>query len=637
MKCKFLVVPVCLVVALLMASSAFGQAITPTVVAVGSSAIFNAMAVAAVTKDPITGAAAPCGSNVWTQAGGATTVAGIDGRSASIPAEPGKIWVAWDNSTTPTVVCAYLTVDSIVGDRLFYSQHQSVVNGGEENGTLLLNPGAAGGSCQVPFLQDNGANCSASPIVAGNALPAVIQQSLNGFPFNVAFTDIRAEDAAYANSRAICTPANPPGYSCLGYGPSPIGTPFESSYSLTAGAVTQAQIILFGLSTFLDPITAYVVPNSTTTNVAQNPVTFYVNVSDTGKAGGFGNLYAAGGNTQSHTLALVFSGLLGLTTDVSGTQGVVGQPLRVLLREAASGTYNTFEWQIVRAKGTDYAQETGLTFTRGDGITDCGASNSANQGPAEPGYPGTWNTTGNGTFDLPDAVNKGCVDPLYVGGPNGSNRTRGIGTGEVVKAANTNDPNVPDAIGYAFWGFGNFAGKANLKYLTVDDVDPLGPTGGYTGVYPTCTGFANLVPSTLSCPSLSFANVKNGGYRNWNIIRAITYCSPTTTPACAGSALPVDFLSPNAVAGLIQAAQDQAENTVNDFIPFVYCANAACSSKTNNVPVFRSHYFVSGSNEANGTHGETEAGGDMLGAIFNVQSDVDYFNNTGTEIFEFLQ
>lgn len=635
MKGKLFRAPLGLLAALLLASVCYGQAITPTVVAVGSSGIFNTMAVAAVTPDPITGAAAPCGTHVWTQAGGTTTVAGIDGRSTSIPAEPGKIWVAWDNSTSPTVVCAFLTVDSIVGDRLFLGQHQSAVNGGETNGTLLLNPGSAGGSCQVPLLQDDGANCSSNPIVAGNALPTAIQQSLNGAAFNVAFSDIRAEDAVFANGRAQCTPANS-ALTCLGYGPTPIGTPFESSYTTTSGAATTAQVIAYQISGFTDPISEYVVPHTVTTNVGAEPVTFFVNISDTKDPGGFGNLYASGGNTQSHTLALVFSGLLGLTTDVSGSTSVTGQPMRVLLREATSGTYNTFEWQIPRAKGTDFGQESGLAFNLG-AKGDC--SNLTTQSASASGYSssgvGAWNLTGANSYDLPASVNEGCVDPLYVAGPNGSSRTRGIGTGEVVKAGNTNDPNVPNAIGYGFWSFSNFSGKTNLKYLTVDGVDPLGPTGGYTGVYPTCSGFANT--GTLSCAALSFANIKNGGYRNWNIMRAITYCSPSTTPSCSGSSLPVDFLSPNAVATLIKAAQDQAEVNVADIVPYQFCGNNTCSTETLNLPVFRSHYFVSGSNEANGTHGETEAGGDMLGAIFNVQSDVDYFNNTGTEIFEFLQ
>jgi hypothetical protein len=599
--------------ALLVASTCFGQ-ITPNIVAVGSSGVFNAMAVAAATADPITGAAAPCGTHVWTQGGGATTVAGIDGRSNAIPAEPGKIWVVWsqDGAGNPTVVCAFLTVDSIVGDRLFFGQHQNTTNGGQSPGTLLLNPGASGGNCTVPLLQDDGANCTVSPIVPGNALPTKVQQSLNGFAFNAVFTDIRPEDAQFANGRAQCSPANA-AVTCMGYGPLPIGTAIESSYTLTGVVQTSAQVVQFNvLPGFQDPISLYNIPNNKTIAVGATPIMIFVNTTDT-SAGGFGTLYGAGGNTQSHTLALVFSGLLGLTTDVSGSLGIAGQPLKILLREPTSGTYNTFEWQIPRAKGTDFAQETGLAFMSGVAGNDCHATWIASPNPA--------------TYALPPAGNLGCVNPLYRTGPNGSSRTRGIGTGEVVKAVNANPGGVkPDAIGYAFWSFSNFAGQANLKYLTVDGVDPLGPPGGYTGNFPACTGFANL--GSLSCPHNTFANMLNGAYRNWNVIHAAVY---TTLPN-------VNFISPALVSTLIQATQDQAaKDTVDDFVPYVFCANAACSSTTSGLPVFRSHYFVSGANQANGTNGETEAGGDMLGAIFNVQSDKDFFANTGTEIFEFLQ
>lgn len=630
MKCKLFAAAMWLVPVLVIAPTCFGQTpITPSIVAVGSSGVFNSMAVAAATKDPITGAGAPCGSStnpawdgvahVWTQGKGATTVAGIDGRSNSIPAEPGNIWVVWAQTTTgqPLVVCAYLTVDSVVGDRLFFSQHENTVNGGQSNGTLLLNPGSAGGNCQVPFLQDDGATCSPS-VTAGTALPLVVLQSLAGYAFNVVFTDIRPEDAEFANVRAQCQPANA-AVSCMGYGPFPVGAAVESSYSLTSGVQTSAQVVEFAeLTGSQDPISFYLIPAYETTAVGADPMMVFVNKTDT-NAGGFGTLYASGGNTQSHTLALVFSGLLGLTTDVSGTPGVTGEPLKVILREPTSGTYNAFEWQIPRAKGTDYSQELGLAFTSG-AAGDCRTTWIASPSPT--------------TYALPPAGNLGCVDPLYVAGPNGSSRTRGIGTGEDIKAVNANPgtPAVnPDSIGYAFWGFGNFAGMANIKYLTVDGVDPLGPSGGYTGTFPTCTGYANL--GSLSCPVLSFAGIKEGAYRSWNVIHAAFY---TTLPNN------VNYLSPAAVPGLIQATQDQAaSNTVDDFVPYVYCLSGSggnCTGgTTSGLPVFRSHYFVSGANEANGTHGEAEAGGDMLGAIFNVQSDVDYFNATGTEIFEFLQ
>jgi hypothetical protein len=628
-KCKLFALPVCLAMALLVASVSYGQTpITPSIVAVGSSGVFNAMAVAAATADPITGAGAPCGSasgsdglvHVWTQGGGKTTVAGIDGRSAGIPAEPGSIWVVWAQTSSgqPLVVCAYLTVDSIVGDRLFFSQHTSTVNGAQSNGTLLLNPGSAGGACKVPLLQDDGATCNTNPITAGNALPAVIQQSLNGFAFNAVFTDIRPEDAQFANGRAQCSPANS-AVTCMGYGPTPVGTAIQSSYSLTGGVQTSAQVVQFNvLPGFQDPISLYIIPNNKTIGIGADPVMIFVNNSDT-SAGGFGTLYGSGGNTQSHTLALVFSGLLGLTTDVTGSLGISGQPLKVIIREPTSGTYNTFEWQVPRAKGTDFAQETNLAFSPGVAGNDC--TSSFTPSPA------------SATYALPPASNLGCVDPLYRSGPNGSSRTRAIGGSEMVKAVNANpgSPAVnPDSIGYNFWSFSNFTNTGevaypNLRYLTVDGVDPLGVPGGYNGKLPICTGFANL--GTLSCPAITLANVKNGAYRIWNVIHADTY---TTLPNS-------NFLSPAAVPALIQATQDQSVSTVSDFVPLIFCSNASCSSTSTGLPVFRSHYFVSGANQANGTNGEAEAGGDMLGAIFNRQSDIDFLTNTGTEIFEFLQ
>ena len=122
---KLFATPLALAGALLCASTSFGQ-ITPQLVAVGSSGAFGAAGVAAVTADPITGSAAPCGTNFWT--GNTNVASGLDGRSNGIPTEPGKIWVAWNGNGTAgstTIICAYLSVDSIVGQRLFFGQHQS--------------------------------------------------------------------------------------------------------------------------------------------------------------------------------------------------------------------------------------------------------------------------------------------------------------------------------------------------------------------------------------------------------------------------------------------------------------------------------------------------------------------------------
>ena len=41
----------------------------------------------------------------------------VDSRNVNIPVEGGNLWVVWDNNTSPVSIWAYLTVDSIVGNR----------------------------------------------------------------------------------------------------------------------------------------------------------------------------------------------------------------------------------------------------------------------------------------------------------------------------------------------------------------------------------------------------------------------------------------------------------------------------------------------------------------------------------------
>lgn len=155
-KCKLLVVAVLLAIALLTASASWAQTV---LVAGGSSGVFATTGLAAITPDPVTGAAALCGTNFWSGGGGsASSLAfAIDSRNAGIPHEPGTIWVAWDNDTAPTKVCTYLSVDSVVGTRLFLSQN------GAGNATLNLNTIAqfTVGQNKVSFAADN-TSCAAS-------------------------------------------------------------------------------------------------------------------------------------------------------------------------------------------------------------------------------------------------------------------------------------------------------------------------------------------------------------------------------------------------------------------------------------------------------------------------------------------
>ena len=134
----------------------------------------------------------------------------------------------------------------------------------------------------------------------------------------------------------------------------------------------------------------------------------------------------------------------------------------------------------------------------------------------------------------------------------------------------------------------------NTKYLTVDGVDPL--FANYEGGFiPTCTA---------PCPGIvQFTHVLDGSYPIWNILRIVT-ASPT----------------PGTITSLVNAAQTQVLN-VPDFVPI------------GSMQVFRSHYSQSGFGAHNGHKtGTKESGGDVQGAVFTVQSDLDSITDTGLEL-----
>ena len=86
-----------------------------TVNLTGSSAMFNLSALAGYS-------ATACGTNIWTQKSSSSNpIGGVDQRPGGAPIQTGNIWIIWNNST-PTNVCAYLTVDSAVGDEMFFGK-----------------------------------------------------------------------------------------------------------------------------------------------------------------------------------------------------------------------------------------------------------------------------------------------------------------------------------------------------------------------------------------------------------------------------------------------------------------------------------------------------------------------------------
>jgi hypothetical protein len=183
-------------------------------------------------------------------------------------------------------------------------------------------------------------------------------------------------------------------------------------------------------------------------------------------------------------------------------------------------------------------------------------------------------------------------NPLNLVGPDGSKRQRVIGTGEMISELEV----IPDSIGYLFWSFGNTANLETVaKYLTIDGVDPINQT--YTGgIFPTC-------PTPPCAGVVTFPHILDGTYPDWNVLRIAT-------------AFPV----PSGISSLITAAQTQVLN-LPDFVPF------------SQLQVFRSHYLQSGVQARNGHIARsTESGGDVGGAVYTVQADLDNITDTGKEL-----
>jgi hypothetical protein len=597
MNKKLFAAPLIAALALCIAPRISAQAIAPQAVAVGSSGSFTSVSLSMANPDPIInpGGAAYCGSEAWTAKGSAANglVFANDGRNNGVignpvPVEYGNVSIVWDNDTTPTKVCVYLSVDSVVGMRLYLGQ------GAGGNATIQLGAAAqtTAGANAVSFLKDV---CGAGPGCAG--LPLNIFNSVNGAHFNMAFTDIRPEDAQLAYGRASCAPADQ--VTCFGYGGAGgIGTAIQSSMSQTS-----AQVVAFAISG-TDPISTLPIPAFSTIPVAAQVVVPFYNTNNLA-ANGLGTLLPT--DIQSKVLAGFAAGLNGdLRTFIVRTPAAPGGLVNFLIREPVSGTYNTFEFQVPHSRdgNTDYSQETG--------ISSAFASNCFV--PPSPA-----------TFADP-AFAGSCQNPVQVTNTSGSKRWRVIGTGEMVNTVNSS-PATENRMGYAFFGLGTFGGKANVRYLTLDGVDGINTTYA-GGTFPNCTGFFNAAPAFSCVGALpTFANIAQGDYRLWNILRAVT---ATPTPAFQ--------------ANLILAAQDQAKSNVPDFLPVSYCKTVvagACTATASNIGVFRSHYNLNGIAGNNGTNAGygtgVEAGGDMAGAVLTIQADVDQFGWSGNEFLTWIQ
>jgi hypothetical protein len=581
-------------------------------VGVGSSAMFNTISAAAFTDLCSARAGSDC--RHWSASGKNSAdnqnwAQGVDSRNNAIPPEAGTFFVAWDNNSSPIKIWSYLNVDTIVGQRLFFAVPRA---------TQQIDSGAltAAGQNKVPaaILLNRQTNADQPDETTG--IPSAVLSAIQT-TFTAAISDVRPEDAKFEVNRILATfTASGTG---LGYGNPANATCFQAPDSWTVSNILGCPIygtwggrsvpVQYSL-TGTDPFTAKAAWKWKTIEVGAEPIIFVYNASN---ANGLGVLGADGNvafkNLNRITAAEVFNGNLGRGQDLDPTLTAALQvvsnnpPVFPILREPLSGTMTTTEFNVFRSvemlKDLPNAasQETGVNL-------------------------------GNSC-----ALNSNCPDPLYLPGPGSSIRYRAIGTGaEISGVSNVGGvKHIADSIGYAFFSFGNvnpIGGSSGVgRYVTLDGVDPINAAyGTYVsdgvtynpGQLPLC-----LAPCTAP-GGTSLPNVRNGSYGAWSIIRAVS------------DATGINLTNTQA---LVTAAQNEVNNTTADFVPFVCKDTSGLCTGEPGLHVFHSHFTPAGVAGAphNGNTTSTESGGDVHGAVFTNQADLDFHADTGLELLKIRQ
>ncbi len=389
------------------------------------------------------------------------------------------------------------------------------------------------------------------------APPAEVLAAVNGFAVNVGATDITPEDARVATERTIN----------LGYNNT--GNPVKGATN--SGVATPVRFNLASKPFSLVPLGAV-------------PIVVFINNGPSFGAIGMGgtNPPAYNLNIDSFTLAGFLSGQFNRTSDLILAQSANTNPnpVHVYVREPLSGTYNTMEY-------TNPESLAKLRFTNGR-------------------QSGSILASGGQELNVSATANNPLNEPVG-GAPNGvpgAGRIRAIGTGQLVGAANRD---TVDALGYAFYSAGTFTNLKDtsnppvviptvLRYLTVDGADPI--QDNYTG-------------GSLTGATVTFRNIRNGGYPLWSILRVV---EPQNAP--------------NTITNIVTQAQN--ENNGTDFVTF------------QSLRVFRSYHQTPFTLPApgqtglgtpsNGNNGTPAKGGDVGGAVFSINNDVDNFNDFGGEL-----
>lgn len=379
----------------------------------------------------------------------------------------GPLWVTWTTGATGT--CAAPSSDSSVWA---YIALDSV---------LGIRCFFAQPQCHMATSASAGAaGANALPGVTDTPLPASVLAAFANQNITIAATDILPVDAKFAtySTLAQCgSLGKGTQFIGLGYGPGPFGqTPIYSYFSQYYLNINDFNV--YGT----DGATGLPVPSYNITPVGAMPVVVAVNTSN---PLGFGSPLLT--NVNRAELGLLFTALLGRTADAfkqpfAGT-GSTYYGVSALIPAPLSGAYNVFEHSITNGK----------ELYRSLDIANC------------------------------DPYGAPAVNPLITSrniGTTTSYRYRVIGTPEMLSELET----TTDSIGFEFWSAENFAGVSNIKYLTVDNIDPI-QNAYVDGSIPQGSNLANV---TLS-------HVADGTYPIWNEERLISYAAGTTAAATLAS------------------------------------------------------------------------------------------------------
>ena len=431
-----------MVLAGLVVTAMFGfvpaQAQTVKVMIAGSSAMWQTLALGAYNSNGVSGqcptgagATPPCFHYTGTSNFNLT-----DNRPSPPVVDTNTIWIVWDSAATPNV-WGYIKVDSVVGVRCYFAQPHCNVN--------VASFPAVGNKIATSVWGDGSVD----------QLPPASVQALftgTGVLVNVGATDIRPEDAAFAECRVNSalgngTPGSGDGTDGLGYGTKPsgtcpvladpqsakVGSAILSGYP---GSTAKANVLAFNISG-KGPFSNTTIPAGTTVSVGAAPIIFI-----TQRQGELANLK----NATEIQLQNVFSG----DNCNADAFGLPSNAIQAYLREPLSGTMNTTEATVFRRPTV----------------------------PASAGVLGKSQEKGVGTNN---PLATGCA-----GG--GGSRYRGIGTGEEVTSVHDSVlKHGTDGIGYTFFSYGNvssIANSANYGYITLNGIDPIFQTYGSTTVFP---------------------------------------------------------------------------------------------------------------------------------------------------------